>query len=49
LGRVFMTAAERCNKVDKEAEGSVAYLGGRNAVMFARRCTFASTPSTETN
>lgn len=49
LGRVLMTAAERRNKAVREAGGSVAYLGGMNAAMFARRCTFASTPSTETN
>lgn len=37
LGRALMTVAERCNRVVRDAGGSVVYLGGTKAVMFARR------------
>jgi len=47
IGRLLMTAAKRLKRVIREAEGSVAYLGGAKAAMFARRCTFSSTPRTE--
>jgi len=47
LGRLLMTAAERFKRVVRDAEGSVVYLGGANAAMFARRCTFSSVPRTE--
>jgi hypothetical protein len=42
-----MTAAKRLKRVIREAEGSVTYLGGAKAAMFARRCTFSSTPRAE--
>lgn len=48
-GRVLMTTAESCNRVVRDAGGSVVYLGGTNTTMFARRCTFAFTPRAETS
>jgi len=47
IGRLLMTAAKRLKRVIREAEGSVAYLGGAKAAMFARRCTFSSVPRAE--
>lgn len=47
IGRLLMTAAKRLKRDIREAEGSVAYLGGAKAAMFAMRCTLSSTPSTE--
>jgi hypothetical protein len=49
FGRLFMTAAKRLKRFIREAEGSVAYLGGAKAAMFARRCTFSSTPRMDFN
>jgi hypothetical protein len=42
-----MTAAKRCKRAVRDAEGRVVYLGGAKAAMFASRCTFSSTPRTE--
>ena len=47
IGRLLMTAAKRLKRFIREAEGSVAYLGGAKAAKFARRCTFSSTPRME--
>jgi hypothetical protein len=49
LGTLLMTAPKRCKRVSRDVEGSVVYLGGAKAAMFARRCTFSSTPRTEMN
>ena len=46
-GRELMTAAERCNRVVRDAGGNVVYLEGTNAAKFASRCTFASSPRSE--
>lgn len=42
-----MTAAKRFKRVVRDAGESVVYLGGAKAAIFARRCTFSSTPRTE--
>jgi hypothetical protein len=42
-----MTAAKRFKRVVRDVEGSVVYLGGAKAAMFARRFTLSSTPRTE--
>src|SRR5713226_47869 len=47
IGRLLMTAAKSFKSVMRDAGGSVAYLGGKKAAMFARRCTFSSTLRTE--
>jgi hypothetical protein len=47
LGMLLMMAPKRCKRVVRDAEGSLVYLGGAKAAMFARRCTFSSTPRTE--
>lgn len=44
-----MTAAKRFKRVVMDAEESELYLGGVKVAMFARRCTFSSTPRTETS
>ena len=44
-GRVLIILAMRCSRDVRDAAGSEGYLGGTKAARFARRCTFASTPS----
>jgi hypothetical protein len=43
-GRVLITTAKRCKRVVRDAKRRVGYLVGAKAAIFARRCTFASTP-----
>jgi len=42
-----MAAAKRFKRVVRDGEGSVAYLGGAKAAMFARKCNFSCTPRTD--
>ena len=44
-GRVLIILAMRCSRAVRDAAGREGYLGGTKAARFARRCTFASTPS----